>query len=534
MTRWQELPDELDPQVREFTEQLRRVVERSRLPVDTVADRTGYGRSSWERYLGGRLLPPQGAVEALAEVTGAEPGHLVAMWELAERAWSRAERRPDPAPPAAEARASLGEFGPPPDLSPHRRRFPLFGRGGADAPGASDGVAEDGAGPDAPASDAVRDDAPPEVVPPSDAEPADAAADGGAPVYAGPEDVEPAGVEPEDVEPEDVEPEDVEPEDVEPAGMEPEDVEPADAEPEDSVPVPVPAVVTVADVVTQDPGPVPDAERSASPWEAEPAPGVSAAPEPAGGRANLAKPLRAAVPPSVTEPDRAVVPPDATEPDRAAGPDGPTAAPAPPVVPAQPGPPEGPGAPEAPASTGDGEGENGNGAKGRRPRLRRAVGFTAVLAAVLALGAGIVYGVGLVGGDGDEGSRDEATPSPSVSPSRTLPAGITCQGSGCTGKDPENSGCGGENAETTDDLFLGGAYVEVRFSKLCGAVWGRVTDAATGSVVRLEAGAGRVRQITVDRSGEGYTPMEAVESPAGIRTCVELADGRKGCTGDAG
>ncbi|MGP3945530.1 DUF2690 domain-containing protein [Streptomyces sp. 6N106] len=115
MPRWRDLPEGLDPQVQEFTGQLRTIVERSGLSVVAVADRTGYSKSSWERYLGGRLLPPQGAVEALAEVTGADVHHLSTLWELAERAWSRSEMRHDVTMEAisvARARAAVEQFDP--------------------------------------------------------------------------------------------------------------------------------------------------------------------------------------------------------------------------------------------------------------------------------------------------------------------------------------------------------------------------------------------------------------------------------------
>jgi transcriptional regulator with XRE-family HTH domain len=108
------LPEELDPQVREFASQLRRLVDRSGLSIAAVADRTGYSKTSWERYLNGRLLAPKGAIVALAEVTGTNPVHLTTMWELAERAWSRSEMRHDMTMEAiriSQARAALGEFG---------------------------------------------------------------------------------------------------------------------------------------------------------------------------------------------------------------------------------------------------------------------------------------------------------------------------------------------------------------------------------------------------------------------------------------
>lgn len=95
MPRWKALPEELDPEIREFASQMRQLVDRSGLSLAAVSDRTGYSKTSWERYLNGRLLPPQGAVSALAEVTGTDVRHLATMWELAERAWSRAEMRHD-------------------------------------------------------------------------------------------------------------------------------------------------------------------------------------------------------------------------------------------------------------------------------------------------------------------------------------------------------------------------------------------------------------------------------------------------------
>lgn len=117
MPRWKALPEELDPQVKEFASQLRRLVDRSGLSIAAVADRTGYSKTSWERYLNGRLLAPKGAIVALAEVTDTNAFHLTTMWELAERAWSRAEMRHDMTMEAiqiSQARAALGEFGPAP------------------------------------------------------------------------------------------------------------------------------------------------------------------------------------------------------------------------------------------------------------------------------------------------------------------------------------------------------------------------------------------------------------------------------------
>ncbi|MEU8573651.1 helix-turn-helix domain-containing protein [Streptomyces asoensis] len=138
MPRWRALPDGLDPRVAEFVEQLRRTVERAGLGVAELAERTGYGRSSWERYLDGRLLAPKGAVVALAEVTGTPVDRLTTMWELAERARNRAgarHERPTEAVGVTPGRAASGEFGPPPG-EPRSAGRGRGGREGGSGPGA--------------------------------------------------------------------------------------------------------------------------------------------------------------------------------------------------------------------------------------------------------------------------------------------------------------------------------------------------------------------------------------------------------------
>ncbi|MFI8088134.1 DUF2690 domain-containing protein [Streptomyces sp. NPDC086080] len=154
MPRWKALPEELDPQIREFTSQLRRVVDRSGLSVASVADRTGYSKTSWERYLNGRLLAPKGAIVALAEVTGTNPLHLTTMWELAERAWSRSEMRHDMTMEAiriSQARAALSEVAGPSSGSRPGKGGAAVRPGGAGPAGVAPSV------PPQPTASEVRD-----------------------------------------------------------------------------------------------------------------------------------------------------------------------------------------------------------------------------------------------------------------------------------------------------------------------------------------------------------------------------------------
>ena len=81
-------PRVTEPEVRHLVERLREAKEDTGLSFAALAARTSYSKSSWERYLNGKTLPPRDAVEALANLSGADPARALALWQLADRAWS--------------------------------------------------------------------------------------------------------------------------------------------------------------------------------------------------------------------------------------------------------------------------------------------------------------------------------------------------------------------------------------------------------------------------------------------------------------
>jgi transcriptional regulator with XRE-family HTH domain len=87
MARWKPLPSGLDPAVVQFVVHLRQLKDASGLTLPQLSTRTGYSASSWERYLGGRTLPPLEAATALADVVGVDSVRLVAWYERAADAW---------------------------------------------------------------------------------------------------------------------------------------------------------------------------------------------------------------------------------------------------------------------------------------------------------------------------------------------------------------------------------------------------------------------------------------------------------------
>lgn len=71
------------------------------LSLAGLAAKTPYSKSSWERYLNGKTLPPREAVEELCRLAGEPVGRCVALWELAEAAGSGRAATAEAATPAA-------------------------------------------------------------------------------------------------------------------------------------------------------------------------------------------------------------------------------------------------------------------------------------------------------------------------------------------------------------------------------------------------------------------------------------------------
>ncbi|MEU3610714.1 peptidoglycan-binding protein [Streptomyces sp. NPDC006872] len=113
MSRRNALPDELDPNARQLVEHLRRLKDHSELSMRQLATKTGYSQKSWERYLGGRSLPPREAVETLARICGDDPVRLLALHEVAADTW------PGPRPTASPTSpSSPSESEPPAESDP--------------------------------------------------------------------------------------------------------------------------------------------------------------------------------------------------------------------------------------------------------------------------------------------------------------------------------------------------------------------------------------------------------------------------------
>ncbi|MER6212315.1 helix-turn-helix domain-containing protein [Streptomyces sp. NPDC001642] len=110
---------------------LRQLRTETGLSLAGLAMKTPYSKSSWERYLNGKTLPPREAVEALCHLAGEPVGRCVALWEIAEAEGSgrgakrtAAESKAPATSPQATAPPTVAAPPPtpsPPPPLPHQR-----------------------------------------------------------------------------------------------------------------------------------------------------------------------------------------------------------------------------------------------------------------------------------------------------------------------------------------------------------------------------------------------------------------------------
>ncbi|MFE9766093.1 DUF2690 domain-containing protein [Streptomyces sp. NPDC005808] len=108
-----------------LTTVLRELRARTGLSLAALSERTSYSKSSWERYLNGKSLPPRQAVQDLCRIANEPDGRPLALWEIAESDWSG--RAAVPAPAADEPPPQPQEPSRPPETGrPLRRRGRLM------------------------------------------------------------------------------------------------------------------------------------------------------------------------------------------------------------------------------------------------------------------------------------------------------------------------------------------------------------------------------------------------------------------------
>ncbi|MBC2906757.1 helix-turn-helix domain-containing protein [Streptomyces sp. PSKA01] len=86
-----------------LAEALRELKSRTGLSLAALSVRTPFSKSSWDRYLNGKTLPPREAVQVLCRLALEPDGRCLALWDIAETEWSgRAAAGPEAADTGTE------------------------------------------------------------------------------------------------------------------------------------------------------------------------------------------------------------------------------------------------------------------------------------------------------------------------------------------------------------------------------------------------------------------------------------------------
>ncbi|MEV7772321.1 DUF2690 domain-containing protein [Kitasatospora sp. NPDC086791] len=80
---WKNLPEELPEPARHLAEELRAIKDAAGLSLSELAARTHYSRASWERWLNGKRIVTEQALEALIRAVDCDGAALRALWERA-------------------------------------------------------------------------------------------------------------------------------------------------------------------------------------------------------------------------------------------------------------------------------------------------------------------------------------------------------------------------------------------------------------------------------------------------------------------
>jgi hypothetical protein len=150
---------------------------------------------------------------------------------------------------------------------------------------------------------------------------------------------------------------------------------------------------------------------------------------------------------------------------------------------------------------------------------------------VLAAGAGIAAAVcaTVLVVLPDEPADNVAEPQPTYAPG--------CTGPECDGKDPVDMGCGGESMVTSaaKRTLDAGRRVELRYGKVCQAVWARGLRLQVGDRMELTRRGADPKVVRAAERADtlGYlaTPMTAADGPDGSRVCLVPAKGERVCFG---
>ncbi|MCK7627484.1 YjfA family protein [Streptomyces sp. RS10V-4] len=95
----------------------------------------------------------------------------------------------------------------------------------------------------------------------------------------------------------------------------------------------------------------------------------------------------------------------------------------------------------------------------------------------------------------------------------------TCPGAGCDGRNPTATGCAAD-ALTYEPAVGNPVRLHLRYSKRCGAVWGRMVAGVAGDMVTVSVTGGSSRSASINYGHDIFTPMASVGGTFRVRFCA--------------
>ncbi|WP_037604796.1 DUF2690 domain-containing protein [Streptacidiphilus rugosus] len=159
---------------------------------------------------------------------------------------------------------------------------------------------------------------------------------------------------------------------------------------------------------------------------------------------------------------------------------------------------------------------------GRRGLLLALAGLV-----VLFAGLGVSYALGVFRSNAPVVRPERATgPAPEV----TRPV-VGCHGATCDGKDPKKMNCSADAVTVRTGSIPKDLVIELRYSKTCGAAWGRISDAQVGSTVDVDNSEGDAQVNVVHYDRDVYTPLIPAPENDSMWVCASLTNaGPRSCT----
>jgi hypothetical protein len=95
-----------------------------------------------------------------------------------------------------------------------------------------------------------------------------------------------------------------------------------------------------------------------------------------------------------------------------------------------------------------------------------------------------------------------------------------CPGEGCDGRNPKDEGC--TDAATYERTRDNPADLQIRYSKMCHAAWGRILAGNPGDSVTVQADGGSVKEAEISVDHDQFTRMAGIADSRAfhVRVCA--------------